>query len=645
MRRPARRLLSIVLAATALTGAVGLTGLTGITAAAADSSGAAAAQSTAGPVSVLPAAQLWPTGVEDFSFVSMHADYQLGRDAAGHSTLATTETFVARFPDTDQNRGIRREIPTHYQGQPTGLTIDSITDETGQQRDTATETISDDTGAEFVSVTIAADDFVHGEQTYVINYHQTYVTLSPDDTADQEFYWEVNGTGWAQPFGAVSATVHVAPDLVPHLTGQAACYQGGSASGTECDALDSVAAGDGWVVDAEARDLAVHEGLTVAVGFEAATFVPRDDSFTANAFPTVALLAALVALITAGIAVLLRSTRWRNQPGRPTIIAEYLPPAGANLLQSGDVLGARASGKAMTAQFLQFAVRGNLRVLEGDGKNHYLLELRSREGLDATERTVLDALFPSNRKIGSVRDLKKKSTTLGTALQKVRRTARKRMLTDGLREKKGGAARRWLIALAIVAGVVAVVASIITFATEVAGAWPFLLLVGGLAATIVTLAVIGDVRPLTASGAELRDYLKGVTVYISLAEADRLRVLQSPVGALRTPYRPDGAGAVTTEPVQVLKLYERLLPYAVLTGEEKQWSKVLGDYYDGTREQPDWYVGTAPFNAAYFATGVTAFASSTSSAWSGSASSSSSSGAGGGGSVGGGGGGGGGGGV
>ena len=637
MRRPVRLLFS--LAFTTLTVA-GLTGLAGTSAVAQPAPAPAPAVAAAAVPAVVTA------GVDDFTFASMHADYRLGIDAEGHSTLATTETLVAQFPETDQNRGIRRLIPTHYQGQPTGLSIDSVTDETGAARDYETDDDDDDTGADYLSVTIAADDYVHGAQTYVISYHQTNVTLFPDNADDEEFYWEVNGTGWAQPFGTVSATLHVAPELVPNLTGQTRCLQGGSSSAAACDSLDSEADGDEWVIDVSAANLGPHEGLTVVAGFAEGTFVPRDDSFTANPFPTIALLAALAALVATVIAVVLRLTRWGDRTGRPTIIAEYLPPKGVNLLQAGDVLGSRASSKAITAQLLQFAVRGNVRVLEGDGKNHYLLELRSREGLDPTEKAVLTAFFPTKDKVGTVRDLKKKASKLATALQKVRKDARALMLTDNLRQTMGGAARGWLLTVGIVAGVIAVVASVISFATEVAGVWPLLFLLAGLAASIVTLVVLAEVRPLTASGAELRDYLKGVILYISLAEADRLRVLQSPQGALRTPYRPDdGTIADGTEPVQVLKLYERLLPIAVLTGQEKEWSAVLGDYYAGTHEQPDWYAGSAPFNAAYFATGVAAFSTSTSSAFSGSASSSSSSGMGGGGSVGGGGGGGGGGGV
>lgn len=592
-------------------------------------------------------------GTDDFTFDSWHSDFRIGLTAEGRSTLTTTETIVARFPDFDQNHGIRRAIPTDYDGHPTDLAIVSVTDENGSPRRYDTESSSGD-GGDFLEVTIAADEFVHGAQTYVITYSQINVTLFPIDANDEEFYWEVNGTGWNQPFGEVSATLQVAPELVPKLTGQTACFQGSSNSAQACETLTSGADGEGWRVDVSAGSLGPREGLTMVVGFQAGTFTPRDDSFTANPFPSIGLAAALVAFLGMILAAVTRLTRWRSQPGRPTIIAEYLPPKGVNLLQAGDVSG--ASGKAMTAQFLSFAVRGNLRVLEAEGKNHYLLELLRADGLDEAEHRVLEKLFPGLLP-GTRRDLKAKDSKLSSALQSELRAARKRVLAEGLREKKGVARRAALIALTLVSGAVSVGASVIALDAEVGGAWPALILLLGILSAGLTLAVAASVRPLTLAGAELRDYLKGVKLYIGLAEADRLRVLQSPEGALRSRYRPDPAAALATAPaneagsaepvrqLQVLKLYERLLPFAVLFGQEKKWSGVLGEYYARSGSQPDWYSGPGSFNAAYFAAGIRSFSSSTSASWSGSASSSSRSGMGGGGSVGGGGGGGGGGGV
>jgi uncharacterized membrane protein YgcG len=601
------------------------------------------------PAGIVPAGTV-PTSIDDFTFDSWHSDYTLGLDREGHATLVTTETIVARFPEIDQNHGIRRAIPTHYQGHPTELRVTSVTDGDGKPRSFETDDDSEDDG-DFLAVTIAADNFVHGPQTYVIRYSQKHVILYPDNANTEEFYWQVNGTGWAQPFGEVSATLNVDPAIAPQLTGDTACFRGHSNSGAACDSISGEPHGDGWRVEATASNLAAHEGLTIDAGFESGTFVPRDDSFTANPFPSIGLagaLAGLVALIAAGV---LRVTRWGSAPGRPTIIAEYLPPEGVDLLTAGNIAGTAAKGRSMAAQFISFAVRGNVRVLEGEGRKHFILELVHANGVDGLEHSVLSHLFPGLVP-GAARDLTGKDAALSKGLQSALRTAGKRVFTDGLRQHRGGSTRGWLAALAILGGVVGAVGSIIALATEVGGAWPFLTLFVSIIVTILTMIVIFTVRPLTPAGAELRDYLKGLKLYIELAETDRLRVLQSPQGALRSPYRPDppgetalAAGDESNRPLQVVKLYERVLPYAVLFNQEKQWSQVLGDYYARSGSQPDWYYGSGAFNAAYFAAGVSAFASTTTTTWSGSATSSSSSGFSGGGSVGGGGGGGGGGGV
>ncbi|MFT2690268.1 DUF2207 domain-containing protein [Clavibacter zhangzhiyongii] len=138
--------------------------------------------------------------VDDFSFRSFDALYRLSADADGRAVLRTTETLVAEFPDEDQNRGIRRELVEDYDGHPTGLRVISVTDGAGNPR--AYESESDD-GA--LVLTIADDDaFVRGEQTYVIDYEQRDVIRPYGDTDADEFYWDVNGLGWQQPFERVT---------------------------------------------------------------------------------------------------------------------------------------------------------------------------------------------------------------------------------------------------------------------------------------------------------------------------------------------------------------------------------------------------------------------------------------------------------
>ena len=122
---------------------------------------AAAASTAPSSVATLPR----PAGVQDFVFQSMDVQYTLDRADDGTSILYVVETFVAVFPEFDQNRGMQRRIPDSYNGVPTFPTLESVTDGEGNPRPEETE--SEDG---HLIVTSRADDFVHGQQTYVFSY-------------------------------------------------------------------------------------------------------------------------------------------------------------------------------------------------------------------------------------------------------------------------------------------------------------------------------------------------------------------------------------------------------------------------------------------------------------------------------------------
>ncbi|MDQ0895621.1 DUF2207 domain-containing protein [Agromyces ramosus] len=581
-----------------------------------------------------------PAGVDDFTFASFDAIYELSRDAGRRSVLETTETLVAVFPDFDQNRGIRRAIPLDYDGHPTDLEILSVTDAAGEPR--RFETAEDDAG-EFLLVTIAGSDYVHGEQTYVIEYRQRNVTHVPDDAAIDEFYWDVNGTGWAQPFGRVSAELRMSDEVGRGFDGDVACYRGWSGSSTPCEEL-AVDESPPPVVTAAAAELGPYENLTIAAGFESGTFVPRDEAFTSSPAAVTSGVAGLVALITAVAAIVTRATRWRDHPGRGTVIAQYEPPADVSAMVAADLVG--RPGKGVTATILERAVDGEVRIVE-TGRKSYAVEYTGEGAVpaDAEARRILAALFGGNPARGALRSLKARDTALGKRLLAIRQSVTKHVVQSGLR-RRPELGRRVLFALvALVATVLSVVFGIVALDDRMGGGWPFLCLILAIAAALATLVTVAGVRPLTERGRAIRDHLEGLRLYIRLAEADRLRVLQSPVGALRVERDGLSSASGPPDPVVVLKLNERLLPYAVLFGLEREWSRELAALYEQTGEAPGWYDGRSTFNASAFAAGVSSFSSTSSTSWSGSSSSSSSSGSSGGGSSGGGGGGGGGGGV
>jgi uncharacterized membrane protein YgcG len=564
--------------------------------------------------------------VNDFVFTSLDADYTLTRADDGSSRLRVVETFTAEFPDTDQNRGMRRAIPDSYNGQPLHPELISVTDAEGDPRPAETDT---DDGA--FTITSAGDEFVHGTQVYVFTYDLQNVTWRFGDTDADEFYWDVNGVDWPQPFGEITATLHVAPELAGALTGDAACYVGAQDEGRTCDIeldRDPSAA----VAAATAADVGPHETVTVAVGFERDTFVLYDTGYFASAWGWWQAGSFAVLLLGLGWGVLVRLRALRDAPGRPTVIAEYEPPTGVDALTGAVLLG--RTSKAIPAEVLEQAVVGSIRIEEGEksrwtgAKLRAVLVDRARADGDGTQ--LLDGLFGPDAAPGAAFEFGSTDTRFSSTAQKLLSWAGTHLTEEGFyRPVRSGT--RLLPALLVGIGAIgSVVFGIVALVAFVSPALPITLLVLALILAVVFGIIVAH-RPLSAHGAEVRDHLEGLREFIAWAEADRIRMLQSPRGAERGPVD-------TSDGSQMLRIYEPLLPYAVVFGQEKEWAARLADLY-GDGVAPSWYVGTAAFNAAAFSSGIGSLSASAV------ASSSTSGGSTGGGSAGGGGGGGGGGGV
>ncbi|MGB4778156.1 DUF2207 domain-containing protein [Microbacterium sp.] len=568
------------------------------------------------------------TGVDDFTFASMTADYTLTRADDGTSRLEVVEQLVAVFPDSDQNRGIRRMVPDTYNGQPLRARLVSITDENGVPRPSEVEDVDD-----AFSVVSRADGYLHGPQTYVITYTLENVTWDFPDTG-LEFYWDVNGVGWAQPFGTVTARLHLAPELAAQLSGRMSCYQGYQGATDSCGSITQAQDADGTtVVTAEATGIQPYQTLTMAVGFAPDTFAPFDSGYLASPLGWLQGVAGLGALGAGVLGVRARRRQLADEPGRPTIIAEYEPPRVVDALESAVLLGQTA--KAIPAEVLEQAVVGSIRIIEGEKrwwrKAKLVAELVDPSKADGDGRMLLAGLFPVGRP-GEQYEFGSQDTRLSKVAQNILSAAGTELKTRGLRRMVPPWTRGLPIAVAFVAVLVAV---FVGFAAIDGGVNPVVpLIVMGIAAVVLIVVIkIGARKPLTALGAETRDHLLGLKEFIAWAEADRIRMLQSPAGAERVPID-------VNDPRQKLALYEKLLPYAVVFGQEKEWSKQLTVLYTEVGATgPYWYHGTGAFDASSFSAGIGSLSSAASS------SSSSSGGSSGGGSAGGGGGGGGGGGV
>lgn len=572
---------------------------------------------------------------DDFTFASMTVDYELGRSASGTALLTTHEKLVAVFPEIDQNHGIRRAIPLSYGGPSTHPVILAVTDATGAP---LAYTAEESDG--FLVVEIRADDFVHGDVEYDITYTQDNVISVPGDGGGtQEFYWDVNGTGWPQSFGVVSATIHLDPALAARLNTDGACYVGAEGSTTACAPPTVESTPDGGETYLfRATNLAPFETLTVAVGFAPQTFVVPDTSLWAHPLGQVfAFLTALMVLICVG-AIVLRLTLWRSARGRGTIIAQYAAPDGMTPMLAANLTGRTSRG--VVASVLRLAVNGNLVIRDHDpakpGRSDFDLEVVSFGALADDERQLLDAVFEPPVTVGSIINTKRPDTLRARRLRQLTRSVARDAIESGFRRQPHAVARRLAIVAALLAGVAVFFVGGAINVDGYGGAVTIVITYfASFALTVTSMAVLSRVAPLTSTGAQAREHLQGLKLFIRLAEADRVAFLQSPSGAQRRP--------AVSKPGDMIHLYESALPYAVLFGYEKQWAQSLAALYEENSRYPSWYASNDAFVASAFVVGLNGLASSTS--WVASGSYSSGSGSTGGGYAGGGGGGGGGGGV
>ncbi len=651
---------------------------------------------SAGTALVPAAALAGPkTDVQDFEFDSYSADYYLSRDAGNYSVLRTVETFVAVFPNFDQNRGIIRAIPNYYDGVPLATSVESVTDGSGNSIP-----YSQTTG-EYTELKIGSGEYVHGRMTYTIAYTQRNVVRAFSDTNDDEFYWDANGTGFPQPFDRVDVRVHLDPALDSILTGTASCYFGPEGSTSQCEISKGTDA-EGTVFSASARGLDAFETLTVAIGFNYGSFaqvepveVPgSSDGFDGVPFSMpnapdwpiwVSIGLGILTMLGIAFTIVWRFVKPAGAKGRGIIIPQYTPPKDMNLLEASNLIG--RTWKGVPAQIVSLAVRGNLRILDypiTKSGAKFTLQLLSLDKVDADELALLKAIFGglatpdlsvlrqsgfvSNSvmelitsaigseysedglpPIGATQEVGVTDDTAAQAIAEVRDAVRKRVLQEGLIQKRSPAVGLIAAASCFVASLVGMGMFVVSMAFLSVNLWGIAVFVIGLLGSFICAGFAWRPATVSAAGADKRDYLIGMRDYLQLAEADRLNMLQSPEGAERV--RAEGVNPKI--PAERVKLYEKLLPFAVLWGIENQWAKELAIYYE--QNAPEWYSGSGSFDFGAFsstlgvlsvssiANRTVSSSSSSSSSWSGSSGGSFSGGSSGGGFSGGGGGGGGGG--
>ncbi len=513
-----------------------------------------------------------------------------------------------------------------------------------------------------------------GEYTYTIKYRVDRELGFFKDF--DELYWNVTGNGWTFAIDRAEAVIELPPGAKILQSAAYTGYQG--ARGQDF----TVQAGDHDIVFKTTRRLAPRQGLTVAVawpkgvvhepsGQERMGFFLRDNVATAIG------LIWLVVLLGFYLWAWFRVGR---DPAKGTIIPLFAPPAGFSPAGVRFVSRMGYDDKAFAAAVVDMAVKGGVLIQEDKGDYTLVSRDAAKGALSRDEQTGHQPTLTPGRvhqagkqkphRIKSAIDALKKN--LRMELEKIYFVTNSGYLGPGVIITLLGAAlvilmsrdraaagfgavwlTVWTVACYFLAvtvykrwqavrggGLVKVGSALLTtlfalpfFAGEIFG-----VVVLGAALSIpaaLNLAAMGFLNALfyhllkapTLTGRKIMDQIEGFKLYLSVAEKERLNLLNPPE---KTP-----------------ALFEKYLPFALALDVENAWSEQFAEVLAraGTETQPYspvWYSGSSwnSFHTSRFADSLgSSFASAISSS---SSPPGSSSGSGGGGSSGGGGGGGGG---
>jgi uncharacterized membrane protein YgcG len=636
------------------------------------------------PLRLLAAlALLWPAAASaDERILHYLSDAAVQADGR----LDVTETIRVRSEGSLIDHGIYRDFPTRYNRGGSrvrvGFEVVSV------QRDGADEPWRKERQRNGVRVYMGdADTHVPpGEHVYAIRY-RTDRQLGFFKDFD-ELYWNATGNGWVFPIDVAEARIRLPQ---PVRFGKRAVFTGPQgATARDAEVVSEV---PGEIVFRTTAPLGPAEGLTVAAAWPKGVVTPPPPPSAASLWlqangPPAAGAVALFGVLAYYFHAWRRAGR---DPKAGTMVPIFAPPDGLSAAAMRYITKMGADSRAFAAALVELGVGGHIRLTEEEGgffsrdktridktpgrttpqepeasmlsrlfaggdsilmeqTNHATFS-GAKDSLEAgLKRNYEGRLFVRNR-IWAVRGLALMVGALAVPAAAVLLSApgdygRNDVLIAiaalllpaaalGLYFlARGAAAAMAAKILAVLLGVIGLVAGVVTIGNAVEGIVAYgeigrlIPLALPLLALPVVLTAFSWMAAPTREGRAVLDRIAGFRHYLSVAEEERLETLHPPE---KTP-----------------ELFERFLPYAIALKVENDWasrftSVLAAASASGRTQSMAWYSGSSdPWNdPGDFADSVGGSLASTIS--SASAAPGSSSGSGGGGSSGGGGGGGGGG--
>ncbi len=581
------------------------------------------------------------SSVNSFHFSEFTADYYLYKAEDGTSRLRVEETLVAEFPKNSVSHGITRVIPyTNQDGQNLTMETDDYLNINVKHNSKKSSPYQVEQADGYFTVYLGdPDSYVRGTQTYELEYEfrNVITEFTEDDKTWQELYWDTNGNDWQQRFDSVTARIHfedqeIANNFNPD---NISCYVGRYGAKGEGRCKITITE-DG--VEFNATKLSSRENLTFDLEFAAGTFMLGKKIFDYRQIAVLVIEIAVVIILAIIFLNLFRQTAQKRKFYKNRFVApEYTPPHGYTVAEMGEnYLQKGRFGSTKTATLLELATSHKIELVQKDShskkhKEKWSIIIKTLN-LTAEQSILLKVLAGGNTTLyvgkeiilknhgpsdhlakltGSfdveVRDSLRKKGLLEVNPKKPAKNTDSKTIKSTTDEPSAKNPTTALIVFSVAWFFVSFFTCIILSEDIppyliIAGGWPLFLIDLAIAILILVTTFILSLRlspyyTHTEKGLEYSRYLDGLKLYIKMAEQERLQLLQSVEGA-------------DTSHQGIVKLYEKLLPYAALFKMEKSWLNEMAKYYKYSDvTQPNWYVGVGAFSVQSFAHAISSASS------------------------------------
>lgn len=513
------------------------------------------------------------------SIKSFKTDIEVNPDAS----INVVESIKYDFGG-EQKHGIFRDIKIEQNIDATssyrfGFNLLSVTDATGQKYNYTTNNVGN-----YIKIKIGdADKLVTGQKDYIIRYKINGAVNNFSD--HDELYWNATGDEWEVPIEQASASVRVAGTAI----NKTACYFGAAGSTVNC--ANSIVKTDGIFSQ---NNLAAKQGMTIVAAWPKDFVIVTNrqeyiiDKVVETKFATTFLETFISASFLLFLFLIIMLLGGLDAKSKNPIVAQYSAPSGIRPSEARFFIN--RLGFTFSAEIISLAVSGYLkieRISKMFGLSDYnLIKLKDFNG-DDYQAKLLRLIFEGSHE---VKLTKLRSVSFSNKLMEINRDVTRNLKKAGYLSKDINK-KAWNFFAIMITMFLVVVFSIIFINQLNLTISLFILVAFAIIIGILTL-VFFFCNKLTEAGADMKNYMQGLKLYLTVAEKDRL----------------DFHNAPEKNPAK----FEELLPYAIALGVEKKWVK----QFDGILMQnPNWYSDPTmtAFNVVVFSKAMSNFSTAVSS--------------------------------